>query len=985
MRSIRRALRHLVLLPALVALAVQPAASNEARKPSAKVAAKPAAAVRAKEPWLYRGSDIPYDKAWVFGELPSGLRYAVRKNGVPPGQVSIRVRMDVGSLYEQDHERGFAHLLEHLVFRQSRYLADGQAIPTFQRLGATFGSDTNALTSPISTTYKLDLPGVTSAKLDEAFRLLSGMMIAPTLSAANIKADVPIVLAEKRERGGTAERVLDAHQQTFYAGQRLANRAPIGTEATLRAASEASVRAFHRRWYRPENAVVIAAGDVDPAELEVLVKRYFAAWKVPGKPAPAPPFGDPVAPAGSDPANPVGETLVMVEPELPRSLTYAVMRPWRQVRDTVAYNQGLMTGEVAMAVINRRLEARARTGGKFLAAQVSRDKSQRSANATFVEITPLDSDWQGALAEVRAVIADALASPPSDDEIAREVEGIHVIFENGVEQTRLQPGSQLADDIVGALDIRETVASPETVLDIFTRSRPLFTPQAVLTETHRLFTGAVTRSVYITPVADEANQNALRQALLAPAIADPKARLASKPVSFAELPPVGAPGKVIADSPIGLFDVTQIELDNGVKALLWPSQDEPGRVTVKVRFGAGYRAFSPGDGAYAQLGEMALVSAGVGTLGEEELDRVRTGRKIGFDFAIEDASFQFSGDTRGADLADQLYLFAAKFAMPRWDAAPFRRAQAAARIGYESFASSPQGVLERDLRFYQRGKDPRFAIPAPQQVDAATADGFRQVWQPILETGPIEVQIFGDFDRAGAVEALKRTFGALARRAPLPESALAARVAELAPSDNPVVLTHRGDASQAAAVISWPTGGGIAGISESRQLAILSDLFQNRLVDALREKLGESYAPQVGNDWPVDLENGGAITALGQLQPGSIPVFFATADEIAADLVARPPSAEELARVTEPLRQQLTRAATGSAFFMYQLEGASEDQRRIAAIRTILPDYTRTTPEAMQALARKYLGKGKSWRLAVIPQGQSLVTARPSPGGVNAR
>ena len=50
--------------------------------------------------WLYRCSDIPIDKEWQFGELPNGVRYVVRKNGVPPGQVSIRIRMDVGSLYE---------------------------------------------------------------------------------------------------------------------------------------------------------------------------------------------------------------------------------------------------------------------------------------------------------------------------------------------------------------------------------------------------------------------------------------------------------------------------------------------------------------------------------------------------------------------------------------------------------------------------------------------------------------------------------------------------------------------------------------------------------------------------------------------------------------------------------------------------------------------------------------------------------------------
>ena len=58
-------------------------------------------------PWLYKGSDVPIDKSWIFGELKNGLRYAVKKNGVPPRQVSVRVRLDVGSLMERDDEQGF--------------------------------------------------------------------------------------------------------------------------------------------------------------------------------------------------------------------------------------------------------------------------------------------------------------------------------------------------------------------------------------------------------------------------------------------------------------------------------------------------------------------------------------------------------------------------------------------------------------------------------------------------------------------------------------------------------------------------------------------------------------------------------------------------------------------------------------------------------------------------------------------------------------
>jgi len=189
------------------------------------------------DPWIYRGTYIPADPQWLFGEMPNGLRYAVRQNSVPPGQVSIRIRIDAGSLYETESEQGFAHLIEHLTFRESKYLGNNQAIPTWQRLGASFGSDTNAQTTPTQTVYKLDLPNVSRPALDESMKLLSGMIEAPALSDANLKTEVPIVLAERRERTGADERVAKASRETLFAGQLLAERPPIGTVETLQAAT----------------------------------------------------------------------------------------------------------------------------------------------------------------------------------------------------------------------------------------------------------------------------------------------------------------------------------------------------------------------------------------------------------------------------------------------------------------------------------------------------------------------------------------------------------------------------------------------------------------------------------------------------------------------------------------------------------------------------------------------------------------------------
>ena len=234
------------LLP-LAFLLPLPAEAQEACFIQASEADQPQYA-RPDDPWIYRGTDIPVDAGWLFGELPNGLRYAVRQNDVPPCQMSLRVRIDAGSLHESDSERGYAHLLEHMVFRESATFGPGEAIPHFQRLGASFGFDTNATTSPTATTYKLDLPNANRTSMDDSVRRFAGMVTEPTLSSANLAADLPIVLAERRESAGPQRRVADQTTAVFFAGQRLSERSPIGTVEALEAATQESVRAFHRRW-----------------------------------------------------------------------------------------------------------------------------------------------------------------------------------------------------------------------------------------------------------------------------------------------------------------------------------------------------------------------------------------------------------------------------------------------------------------------------------------------------------------------------------------------------------------------------------------------------------------------------------------------------------------------------------------------------------------------------------------------------------------
>jgi zinc protease len=914
----------------------------------------------AEDPWLYKGSDLVQDAEWKFGRLSNGVRYAVRKNGVPPGQVSVRVRIDAGSLHEQESERGFAHLLEHLSFRGSTFVPDGESKRIWQRLGVTFGSDSNASTTFTQTVYKLDLPTATPAGLDESFKILFGMMSAPAITQASLNAERPVVLAESREQPGAQERLQDAMLGLMFAGQPVAVRKPIGTTQALTAATAASVQAFHDRWYRPERAVVIVIGDADPAVLEGLVQKHFGGWQGKGPAPQSPDFGKPSE------GHPVAASVV--EPAVPPMAMMTIVRPWTVFSDTVIFNQKRMIDLVAVRILNRRLESRARSGGTFVGAGADLSDVARSANITTVNVMPLGADWETALRDVRGMIADLQTTPPTQVEIDRELAEIESSMKQRIATAPVESGMKLADDLVEAVDINETVTTPEASYDIFKAAvaAKMFTPATVQASARRVFEGTATRALVNTHTPDPQLMTKVTAALQADVAANGGKRRALGNVSFAQLPRLGVPGKVVSRTPLlPELEIEKVVFANGVNLLMRKDSSEVGKVYVNVRFGRGTNALPADRPSPAWAGEMALVAGGIGKFGQEELDALIGRRQMGFDFDIAGDAFRFNGQTNKEDLPDQLRLFAAKLAVPGWDPNPVIRAKAAVLSGYAGLSSSPDAVLGRDLEKLLHSGDPRWGIPARETIEATTPASFRKLWEPLLASGPIEVEVFGDMDSDATIKAVAETFGALkprpANAAPTPPVTFPAHV------DKPVTLTHSGKADQAAAVIAWPTGAGSAGITESRKLEVLAAIFRDRMIDQLRSQAGVSYSPNVASQWPLGMDAGGKMIALGLVPPDKTGFFFQLARGIAADLVAKPIDADELNRALAPIKQQLIRQSSGNMFWMRLVEGGAFDPARVAAVETLARDIALTSPAELQALAQKYLRPDRDWTMVVVP------------------
>ncbi len=913
--------------------------------------------------WLYAGSDIPRDTAWQFGVLPNGVRYAVRNNGVPPGQVSIRVRMDVGSMFETEQERGYAHLLEHLTFRGSEHIPDGEAKRIWQRFGVTFGSDSNAQTTPTQTVYQLDLPSVTPVNLDESMKLLSGMIREPRISELAVGAERGVVMSELRESDGPQKRIGDATNAHLFAGQLLGDRSPIGTTASLGQASATTVAAFHKRWYRPERAVVVIVGDADPAELARLVAKYYGDWRGTGVNPANPDFGkpDPKAPAARE----------IVEANQPLALTLAMVRPWQKRIDTVKNTRRLYLEFIAQALVNRRLENRARSGGSYLVATVEQQYVSRSADVTMASIVPL-SDWKAALADVRGVIADAVRNPPSQADIDREANEIQAFLVKELENARNEPGARLADDMVRAVDIGETVTSPQGQVDMFKAIRASATPKVMLEISKAIFAAPVTRAVLTTPTAAGGNA-AVLAALKAPVTARDD-RLATVKADFDQLPAVGKPGTISSTSSLLGLRAERIEFANGVTALVSNNKVEPGKVRVNVRFGTGNRSVAADAPNLLWTGDYALMASGIGPWGQNEIDQLTNGRQIQLNFAIDDDAFELSAESKPADLADQMRLIAGKLAQPRWDPAPIERLRIGYLTGYDLNDATPNAVLDRNLRGWLTNNDARWAAPDKAQIEALTPAAFRAFWEPRLASGPIEVQIFGDLESIDYRQILASTLGALAPR-PILAPASGQRVDFAKHVTVPEIAYHSGEQGQAAAMTAWPTSGGLASPRDARGLEVLAAIFNDRLFDRLRAEQGASYGPVVDSHWPTGFDSGGYLLVGSLLAPKDLDRFYGIARDIAADLVTKPVSADELTRNAVPIREQVARASTGNVYWMFLLEGATRDPRVTAAALSIQDDISAVTAADVQRLAQRYLAPERQWSLAILPKGMTLADA----------
>ena len=229
---------------------------------------------------------VPVDKEVRIGKLDNGLTYYIRHNEYPKNQVDFYIAQKVGSILEEDNQRGLAHFLEHMCFNGTRNFPGNSMIKWLESVGVKFGYNLNAYTSIDETVYRISsVPTERIGVQDSCLMILSDWADGLLLEGKEIDEERSVIHEEWRSQLPPNMRIMEKLLPEIYPDSRYGHRLPIGTMEVVDNFPHQALRDYYEKWYRPDLQGIVVVGDIDVDRIEGKIKELFSKIEKPVNPA----------------------------------------------------------------------------------------------------------------------------------------------------------------------------------------------------------------------------------------------------------------------------------------------------------------------------------------------------------------------------------------------------------------------------------------------------------------------------------------------------------------------------------------------------------------------------------------------------------------------------------------------------------------------------------------------------------------------------
>ena len=666
---------------------------------------------------------LPVDSKVIVGELENGMRYYIRKNAVPKERAEFYIVHNVGAILEDDSQDGLAHFTEHMAFNGTVNYPDKGVLNFLENIGVKFGHNVNAFTGQDVTAYNLsNVPLTRESIIDSSLLILHDWSSYIAFEDEEIDAERGVIREEWRTRRTADFRAQREKFNYILYGSKYAKRDVIGSIDVINNHEYETLRRFYNDWYRPDLQALIIVGDFDPQQMEQKVIERFS--KIPPRKnrQPRPDFEVPNH----------KETLVgfFTDPEISRTMVEVYYK--HPVVSADQKNLGYYRNQIIEKLYSQMLNARlnekvqvenppyvaafsqfsnlVRTKSAYVSLAIARENQSKRALTTILEENYRVLQHGFTQTELDRAKADLFRSIENSYKERDKVKNSNIVWEYFAHFTENEPIPGVEFEYMFSQSLVPSIA----LSDVNQKVKDWITDENMV-----VFITAPEKEKDSLPTKEEvlaANSKIKNSSL--EAYVD---NVSTEPL-VSEMP---KSGKIVKESKNAKLQVTEWELENGVKVILKPTDFKEDEVLLSAYSPGGYSLVSNSDVASAQMLTAIATMSGVGNHSMVDLQKMLAGKKVSLTPTLGEFEEGFNGNASPNDIEELFQLVYLQFTQPRFDESAYSGYMSRIQAVLQNAGSNPNMIFSDSITFMVNNRHIRkkpMNIDLLAEMDLATME-----------------------------------------------------------------------------------------------------------------------------------------------------------------------------------------------------------------------------------------------------------------------
>jgi len=909
---------------------------------------------------------VPVDPDVRIGKLDNGLTYYIRHNNWPEQRAEFYIAQRVGSIQENDDQRGLAHFLEHMAFNGSKHFKGNELLRWCESVGIQFGGDLNAYTSIEETVYNIsNVPTTRESIVDSCLLILYDWADGLLLEQEEIEKERGVIHEEWRLRTSAIQRMLERDLPKLYPGSKFGYRMPIGLMEIIDNFERPFLQSYYEKWYRPDNQGIIVVGDIDVDKIEQKIKDLFSPIVLPENRAlvtkePVPDNAEAIYVIDKDKEQRTNQVWVMMKHEaIPDSL-----------KGTMAYVIADYLKDASVTMLNDRLKEYAeKPESPFLSSSANdgRYLFSNTVDAFELDISPKDGQIEAAVTAALTEARRAAEFGFTQTEFNRFKQNYLSQLEKQYSNKDKRYNSQFVNQYVQHFLNKRPIPSIDYTYSTMKQIVPMLPIDLVNSIMKEYILPNDTNLVVFSVNTEKEGATYPTEEGLKAAVAAARAAQIEAYVDNVKDEPLMTTlpkaGKIVKEEKNDLFGYTELTLSNGAKVVLKQTDLKKDQVLLRSEGFGGSALYGEKDYANIKMFDDVIEASGLGNFSHTELEKALAGKIASASLSLGANRVNINGSSTPKDVETMLQLTYLYFTNIAKDQKSYDNTMQTAEVNLKNRLLQPEAVLQDSLTATMTNHNPRNKALTVEDLKLVGYDRILQMAkEQTANAAAFTFTIIGNYDEQ-AIRPLIETY-----LASLPAQKEVVKSPNVSTDFKGVVINNfkqKGETPKAYAVMDWYTKAMPLTAENDVKMDMIGQILDMEYLKKIREDASAAYTVQsLSNIDRDDFETTAQILAICPMKPEKADIAIQILrDEVTA--LSKTCDPDKLTKVKEymlkshadQLKQNGYWLAVINAWRKWGIDFHSNYEKLVNA----------QTPETISATAAEILKAGNRAEVIMLP------------------